>query len=146
MHPCMIQVVERTEGIIINRYNLGVLFGVVGAILSLSEFTLVFLASISYVDIIAYTIGWYLVTVGLAMLLLFGAFTAYKGRKTLGGRILLITSILAIIVNLALLMIPGPVGSMIPIFYYQPMIAGNWCILSIIGGIIIVTDKTKPKD
>jgi len=141
----MIQVVERTEGIIINRYNLGVLFGVFGAILSLSEFTSVFLATISYVDIIAYTIGWYLVTVGLAMLLLFGAFTAYKGRKTLGGRILLITSILAIIVNLALLMIPGPVGSMIPILYYQPLVGSGWFLLSMVGGILILLSTTKQK-
>lgn len=126
-----------------DRNSLGIVLGAVGGVVSLLEFSVVLFSSIFFVKIIIYLIGWYFVAAGIALLVLFATLLAYRGRRVLGGRILLATSLGAIVINLALLLIPGPVGSIIPILYYQPIFVSAGLLLSLIGGILILSAKTK---
>jgi hypothetical protein len=136
-------ILDTGERFTMDRCAVGIILGAVGGIMSLLEFSLFFFLIIFSVKIVVYVIGWYLVAAGLALLVLWAALIAHKGRKVLGGRTMLATSLGAPITNLALLIIPGPVGSMIPILYYQPIFVSGWLLLSLIGGILILSTKTK---
>ena len=121
-----------------DRFGVGVVLGVIGGILSLSQFSLIFFGNVFSVRIVANLIAWYFVAASLALLILCGTFMAYRGRKVLGGRIMLATSLGAIVTNLALMMIPGPVGSMIPVLYYVPLFVSQGFLLSMIGGVFVL--------
>ena len=125
-----------------DRCDVGVILGAISGIMSLLESTIVFSSTMSSVKIIGYLIAWYLVAIGLALLVLSATLIVYKGRKVLGGTIMLVAS-LSLPINLILLLIPGPVGDLIPILHYHPQPASSWLLLSLIGGILILFIKTK---
>jgi len=125
-----------------DRCDVGVILGAISGIMSLLESTIVFSSTMSSVKIIGYLIAWYLVAIGLALLVLSATLIVYKGRKVLGGTIMLVAS-LSLPINLILLLIPGPVGDLIPILHYHPQPASSWLLLSLIGSILILFIKTK---
>lgn len=125
-----------------DRCNVGVILGFISGVMSLLESSIFFSFKISSVGIVKYLIAWYLVALGLALLVLSSAFIVYKGREALGGTIMLITS-LSLPINFILLLIPGPVGNMIPVLYYHPQPASSWLLFSIIGGILILSTRMK---
>jgi len=125
-----------------DRCDVGVILGAISGVMALLESTIFFSLSMSSVKIMEYLIAWYLVATGLAILVLLAALMVRNGNKTLGGTLMLLTS-LSLPVNLTLLLISGPVGSMIPVLYYHPQPASSWLLLSMIGGILILSIKMK---
>ena len=130
-----------------DRCNVGVVLGVISGVVSFLESSIFFSLRISSVKTVEYLVAWYLVAwylvaVGLALVILLAALTVYKGRKVLGGAVMFVTS-LSLPVNFILLLIPAPVGSMIRVLYYHPLPASGWLLLSMIGGIIILSVKNE---
>jgi len=125
-----------------DKCDVGVILGAISGIMSLLESTIFFSSTMSSVKIIGYLIAWYLVAIGLALLVLSATLIVYKGRKVLGGTIMLIASLL-LPINLILLLIPVPIGDLIPILHYHHQPASSWLLLSLIGGILILSIKTK---
>jgi len=125
-----------------DRCDVGVILGAISGVMSLLESTIFFSLSMSSVKITEYLIAWFLVAIGLALLVLSATFMTHKGHIISGGTLMLLTS-LSLPINLILLLIPGPVGNMIPLLYYHPQPASSWLLLSIIGAILILSIKTK---
>jgi len=133
---------KKTKWMIMNRCDVGVILGTISGVMSLLESTIFFSLSMSSVKIMEYLIAWYLVATGLAILVLLAALMVHNGNKILGGTLMLLTS-LSLPVNLTLLLISGPVGNMLPVLYYHPQPASSWLLLSMIGGILILSIKMK---
>jgi len=125
-----------------DRCDVGAILGAISGVMSLLESTIFLSLTMPSVRIIEYLIAWYLVSIGLSILVLLAAFLVHKGREILGGTIMFIAS-LSLLINLILLQIPGPVGNIIPVLYYHPQPASSWLLLSIIGAILILSIKTK---
>ena len=125
-----------------DRCDVGVILGAISGVMILLESSIFFSLTMPFVKITQYLIAWFLVALALALLVLSATFMTHKGHITLGGTLMLITS-LSLPINLILLLIPGPVGSMIPVLYYHPQPASSWLLLGMIGGILILSIKMK---
>jgi len=126
-----------------DRSDVGFGLGAVSGVISLLEFSIFFARYVFSVRIVGYLVVWYLVAAGLSLLVLWAAFMVYRGRKVLGGTVMFATS-LSFPVNFILFAIPGPIGSMIPKWYY-PLPTSVWLLFSMIGGILIISIEMKQK-
>jgi hypothetical protein len=87
---------------------------------------------------------------GLAVMIscsaIIGAVLAYKGKIILGGYLMLFTSLIWMISLPLQFVLPlsGIIGIMSRIFFTLYTLGGVWPILSLIGGILILSAKNKP--
>jgi len=110
--------------------------------MALLESSIFFARYVFSVRIVGYLVVWYLVAAGLSLLVLWAAFMVYRGRKVLGGTVMFATS-LSVPVNFILLLIPGPIGSMILALYYNPQVAPVWLLFGMMGGILVLSIELK---
>jgi len=126
-----------------DRCDVGFGLGVVSGVVALLESSTFFARNVFSVRMVQYLVAWYVVAAGLSLLVLLAAFMVYKGRKLLGGVVMFAAS-LAPPVNLILLLIPSPIGSMIlRVLYHNPQVAPVWLLFGMMGGILILSIELK---
>jgi hypothetical protein len=120
---------------------IGVFLSVLGGLLSIIDFTVVFvkILSGSVGVLLEYLAAWYILGVGLAFLAILGAVLAFRGHK-FGGYMIIISS-LAFPLSFLLHIIAFKYYVPIPMFYYYPFLASHWLLLSLTGGILTLPRK-----
>jgi len=124
---------------------IGIGLGVLGGVLSILDFSLIFVevTSGSVGVILEYLVVWYVVGAGLGFLVISGALLAYRGYKV--GRYLVLIPSLSFPVSFLFLPLTIP-GNTVPILHYYPFIGSHWLVLSLIGGAMLMIGKVHARE
>jgi hypothetical protein len=122
-----------------DRCGVGVVLGVIsGAYAIFHSSVSFFFAGRYFVSVLNQVVAGYLVALGLALMVLLGAFLANRGRRVAGGTLMLIVSLFDLVTSVVLLP-PFVIAS--PTFLF--LIAHT--PFGILGGILILSSKAGTK-
>lgn len=124
----------------LDRFELGIFLAILGGLLSI--FNLSLQSPNRHFATLEEFTSWYVVGVGLSLMVLAGAILAYKRHIDLGAILVLIPSILSPIWLLLFVMFSRPEGVIARVLY-QALADSGWLIFSLVGGILIVTSRLK---
>lgn len=119
----------------IDRYDVGIVLAFMGGIVS----TLIQSFQFAYSRLMSSGAIYYLIGVAIGLLVIAGSLITYKISKVRGGLLVFFAS-MSFPVDFLLILLPMPVGSIIPL--YMPFALGSpWLLFSLIGGVLLLSAK-----
>lgn len=131
--------IDAGECLTMDRCDVGVVLGVIGGAYQIFQSSVSFFFAGRYIVSEFYQIlAGYLVALGLAILVLFGAFLARRGLRVAGGTLMLIVSLFDLI-TWVILVPPFVVASLLSLYSLSHIPFG------VVGGILILSSKIWTK-
>lgn len=133
------KMIDAGECLTMDRCDVGVVLGVVGGAYYIFQSSVSFFFAGRYIVSEFYQIlAGYLVALGLAILVLFGAFLARRGLRVAGGTLMLIVSLFDLI-TWVILVPPFVVASLLSLYSLSHIPFG------VVGGILILSSRIWTK-